>query len=322
MPTHTPGTLVPANPRETQTKLESLISVLGEDDTDETPGDVPEAAAPVPPPSAPPPQSADTEPPAADADEPQHDVDGEAVPLSELKKGYLRQADYTRKTTALADERKSLEAKIRQDVEASVQQAHAEYVQGLASIRQALEAVQGEPDWADLRPKLTDAEFLKQRADWEQSRSQRDRLARHEAEERQKLQLAQVKQYQDFVRAEYDKLVIAIPEWSDPEKAKADLGKLKGFAKQQYGFDEAAITAGMSTAAVVRLVRDAMTFHELHREPSAAAKAKVSKIKPAPPGTPNRPQPNERQHKLIEHAARTGRGLDAMKAIESILPDD
>lgn len=322
MPTEKSGTLAPANPRETQTKLEGLISVLG-DETDEAPSEQPPAAKAASDPPAPPPQSADTESPADEEPSTETiDVDGEAVPVSELKKGYLRQADYTRKTTALADERKTLEAKIRSDVESGFASERTQYVQGLATLRQALEELQGEPNWADLRGKLTDAEFLKQRADWEESKSQRERLRRHEEDERQKLQQAQAKQYQDFVRAEYDKLLTQIPDWSDTEKAKGEISKLKGFAKKQYGFDDVAINNGFSTAAIVLLIRDAMKYHELHREPSPAAKAKVSKIKSASPGTPSRPQPNERQTKLVQRAAQTGRSLDAMRAIEAMLPDD
>lgn len=37
------------------------------------------------------------------------DIDGQQVPLEELKLGYLRQADYTKKTQAIAEQRKSFE---------------------------------------------------------------------------------------------------------------------------------------------------------------------------------------------------------------------
>ena len=36
------------------------------------------------------------------------DVDGERIPLDELKKGYMRQKDYTHKTQALAEERRKV----------------------------------------------------------------------------------------------------------------------------------------------------------------------------------------------------------------------
>ena len=46
----------------------------------------------------------------ADAGEPAHiEIDGEQVPLEEAKLGYLRQADYTRKTQAVAEQRKQAE---------------------------------------------------------------------------------------------------------------------------------------------------------------------------------------------------------------------
>ena len=42
------------------------------------------------------------------------EVNGEKVPLEELKNGYLRQQDYTKKTTEVAQKRKELEEKERQ----------------------------------------------------------------------------------------------------------------------------------------------------------------------------------------------------------------
>lgn len=52
----------------------------------------------------------------SDADQPENqesqavDINGEQVTLEELKKGYMREADYRRKTQALADERKKGES--------------------------------------------------------------------------------------------------------------------------------------------------------------------------------------------------------------------
>ncbi|MES1922723.1 hypothetical protein MHBO_004246, partial [Bonamia ostreae] len=39
-----------------------------------------------------------------------YEIDGEKIPFDELKAGYQRQADYTRKTTELAEQRKALAA--------------------------------------------------------------------------------------------------------------------------------------------------------------------------------------------------------------------
>jgi len=53
--------------------------------------------------------SDDEEQPDEDSSEEFIEIDGEEVSLEELKKGYLRQSDYTRKTQEVADQRKQLE---------------------------------------------------------------------------------------------------------------------------------------------------------------------------------------------------------------------
>lgn len=58
--------------------------------------------------------------------EPSVQIDGEEVPLEELKKGYMRQKDYTQKTQALSEQRKALGAEPVQEtneVDPSLEQA-------------------------------------------------------------------------------------------------------------------------------------------------------------------------------------------------------
>lgn len=75
---------------------------------------------------------------------------GEAfkVPRSELQKGYLRQADYTTKAQALANERNQAQAAIQQQFEAI--QALGPEMGEVQAITQRIEAFNG-LDWASLR---------------------------------------------------------------------------------------------------------------------------------------------------------------------------
>ena len=75
-------------------------------------------------------------------------IDGktEQIPLEEAIKGYQRQADYSRKTAALAEERKSFD----QDRQAVVQE-RTQYAHLLNALQQQLQAQQPqEPDWQKL----------------------------------------------------------------------------------------------------------------------------------------------------------------------------
>jgi len=319
MPT-TKGNLgTPLTPQQTLTKLTGLITEIGDEPPESPESEVPEPApAPTPPEIAP--QPSETEPPASEEpDDTTVDVvvDGETetVPLSELKKGYSRQADYTRKTQALAEERKALRSQVEAEALAAVQQDRLQYQQGLKQLAQALEQLQGEPDWVDLRGKLEPGEFLKQKADWEASKAQVEKLKAHEAEVSRQAQEAQAREYLKVVQAEQDKLRAAIPEWEKPEVAKAEHAKLLA-AGQQYGFSEQEIRAVTDHRAIL-LLRDAMRWRELKRD--AAPRPKTAGIKTAKPGTPDRPRPGAEFQKKLDRVQKTGRARDAMDAIADLI---
>jgi len=74
------------------------------------------------------------------------DVDGEEITVEELKRGHLRQRDYTRKTQALAEERQALQGEYAQ-----ITQERAQYAQMLPLLAQKIEqSVEQEPDWDTL----------------------------------------------------------------------------------------------------------------------------------------------------------------------------
>jgi len=322
MPTGSRGnTSSPLTPQQTLEKVTGLITEIGTDEPEAEAAPV--AAEPEPTPPAPPPQNADPEPPTPEAPPDDQDaetveLDGEPITIGELKRRGLREADYTRKTQALAAERKTLRETVEAEVQASLNAERSQYQQGLQQLRGALEQLQGEPDWVTLRGELEPGEFLKRKADWEASKAQTERLRQHEAEIAQQAQTAAAQAHAKYLRAEQDKLLAAIPEWSDPDQAKAEQAKLVAHAKS-YGFTEQEVRA-VSDHRALLLLRDAMRYRELHRAPQPA-KPKAAAIKTASPGTPERPRPNAKTEKLIEQAAKTHRGMDAMRAIESLLPD-
>lgn len=307
-----PGT--PSPRLDSKSAVEKFAGLIVETTVeDESPAPVPvEPAAPSDP--APPPS--ESVEPASEDKTYAVTVDGETLELDEdeLKAGYRMAAHNTRTAQALADDKRAFEAESQ-----AVRQKEAEYAQGLTQLRQVLEKLQGEPDWVDLRTKLEPAEFLKQKADWEASKADLDRIKRHEAEVQAQTQKTQAEQFQQYRRAEQDKLLAAIPEWSDGEKAKTEHAKLITVAKQ-YGYTEQDMLSVTDHRAIL-VLRDAMKYRELHREPNAQTKAKVAPIKTARPGTPERPRPNEAQQKLIERAQKTGHQRDAMAAILAALPD-
>jgi len=333
MPTADRGvTSTPLNPQQTQAKILDLITEVGDEPVETAPAETApakaEKTAPVaePEPSeATPPEPSETEPtPEEDTTEYEVLADGEpiTVTLAELKKSYSYQAHNTRKAQDLAEQAKRLEPDIRQRIEAEVGATREQYLQGLQQLRQALQRIEGEPDWVAKRQELPPEEFLKQKADWEAAKAEREQLARHEAQVAEEAQQARAKEHLAYLRQEEAKLTAAIPDWAtDVPKGKAEIAKLAEFVRTKYQVPEAQVAQGFQSAAVILMARDAYRFAELKREPSAEAKAKTAPIRQARPGTPARPRANEQQLKLVERAAKTGRSRDAQKAIEAMLPD-
>ena len=162
-------------------------------------------------------------------------VQGETrqVSLDDLQSGYMLQADYTKKTQTLADERRFLTEEAQQ-VNAERQQ----YVTLLTSLEQQLNTGGAqEPDWVELS-RNDPVGYTRQKAAWDQRQEVLD-AAKIERERVQGLQ------QQDFQRMAADHgayqrnlMVKAKPELADPEKANAYQASLRTYATDTYGFTD------------------------------------------------------------------------------------
>ena len=327
MPT-TPGTKsnVSLSPQQTLEKIGGLITEIGADKPETSEPAVPEAstAPPEPPASEQAPPAPSDKPDAPDTVEEDETpvevtVDGEPIQVSmaELKRNYSSHAHNTQRAQELSAREKELEPQIRQRVEGEVQDLRLRYVQGLEQLSQALQRIEGEPDWVKLRGEVSDADFLKQKADWEAAKAQRDVLRRHQQEEMEQAQQQAARQHLGYLRQEEEKLLAAVPEWKDTTKGKAEIAKLGEFMRTKYGVPEAQVQQAFQSAAAILIMRDAYRYAELHREANPAQR-KTQPIKAARPGTPDRPRPTERVEKLVAQT-KSGRQRDAAKAIEAML---
>lgn len=315
---------VSLTPQQALEQVSGLITELG----DEPPAPVePAVDAPQPPPETAPPVPSDTEAPAEPSPEDTQvytvKVDGEPVEftLEELKASASYQAHNTQRAQELAEKEKRLEPELRQRIAQEVAQERQLYQARLEEIRQALEQINGEPDWVGLRKEVTDAEFLKRKADWETAKAQTLRLRQEEQRVADLQQQEQGRQWKQYLQQEEEKLQTAVPEWKDVEKGKSEIAKLSTFVKTKYGIPDAQLAQAFTSSAAILLARDAMRYAELHRDSTATVKPRPSAIKAAKPGTPARPRPDAVQQKLIEQT-KSGRHRDAAAAIAAMLPDD
>jgi hypothetical protein len=251
----------------------------------------------------------------APSDDPVFEIDGEKVTLSELRKERLRQADYTRKTQELAEQRKAVEA-----TEADRRVKRDEFVQLLDTVKAALQPVAPSPDLRNEDP----AEYAAQWADY-QARMEEVRAV--EAKQAEIL-AEQEKERSDAVAAfkaeQKAKLLEAVPEWQDETVAVTQTRKLVEFAKTKYGFEDAE-AGNILDARLWLLLKDANAYHEARAkgEEKVAALAPSKVLKPgARPAQPNVvSQKRKEQQELINRHRKTGRESDAIAALMALLPD-
>lgn len=201
------------------------------------------------------------------------------VTLEEALKGYQREADYTRKSMAVAEERKRIEAEVQ-----TLQQERAQYAQLIPALRQQLEAAA--PKEPDESMRQTDpVGYLLQKTEydnWRERRAAADaEMQRISALQQQEMTKAQQKMLEQSTA----KLAEVIPEWSDPAKGKALKEDLRAYAKE-LGFSDEELSQTYDWRAVKALY-DGMRGQQLAKRMSAATPPRPAQKGPksAAPGS-------------------------------------
>jgi hypothetical protein len=204
----------------------------------------------------------------------------EEVTLDELKQGYSRQSDYTRKTQKLSEREKELE---RDAAEART--ARDEYGKSLAELKQGLKVK--EPDWDKLREDDPE-DYLLQRDAWNR---RQDAIREVEAEQQKVAAEKDADDKKGFAKWQQDeakKVFAALPSWKDQKVARAEMEKIAKFS-QSRGFSLQELS--MADARAVLLIREAMLYNEKIENGKSKLKGKVKqKTKVLAPGNPKSKQ--------------------------------
>lgn len=235
-------------------------------------------------------------------------VDGteQKVTLDELLNGYQRTADYTRKTQAIAEQRKQAEAEL-----AAARVERQRYAETLRQLEAQLAQTQPEPDWNKLYAE-DPLEYVRQKDAW---RDRRERAQALQSEQARLAQLQQVEQralLEQHLAVERQRLVEAIPQWRDEQTAAKEREAIVTWAKRA-GFSDQEIAQSYDHRAV-NVLRKAMLYDELMGKNLADKQTP----KPAPamarPGMP--PSKNETSSKARREAlsrlSKSGRIEDAV----------
>jgi hypothetical protein len=236
------------------------------------------------------------------------------VDVDELIKGYSRTSDYTKKTQALAEQRKAIEAEKAQVAETA--RLRDQYAQRLHVIEQML-AQSPQEDLAAL--KETDpigyavkmAEQVEREKQLAAVRYERAQVAhRQQAEYNQRLQ--------GHLSQEAERLRTAIPEMGDEVKGEVVRKEIKNFARS-LGFSEQELSQVYDHRAVLTLYK-AMQYDKLQKSKPATAKRVAEAPKTLRPGTTQQSAPDQDAVKKLKGQLRkTGKQRDAAKLFERFL---
>lgn len=241
-------------------------------------------------------------------------VDGKnvEVTLEELRKGYSREADYTRKTQQVSEERRAFQAEAE-----LVRTERQQYAQLLGSLQAQLQqnaAPQIDMDrlynedpieWVRQKELARDAEKVHAAI-----QSEQQRLSHIQAQEQYQSMQAHLAQQQDA-------MLKAIPEWANPDKAKAEKTLLIEWG-QKLGFSSDELKNIFDHRAVVAL-RKAALYDQMMTKRGNIRPAVNNGPKPAKPGAAGRMDNTTDSRRSQQRLAKTGRVNDAASAIEHLL---
>jgi hypothetical protein len=241
-------------------------------------------------------------------------VDGKnvEVTLEELQKGYSREADYTRKTQQVSEERRAFAAEAE-----LVRTERQQYSQLLGSLQAQLQqnaAPQIDLDrlynedpieWVRQKELARDAEKVHAAI-----QSEQQRLSHIQAQEQYQSMQAHLAQQQDA-------MLKAIPEGANPDKAKAEKTLLIEWG-QKLGFSSDELKNIFDHRAVVAL-RKAALYDQMMTKRGNIRPAVNNGPKPAKPGAAGRMDNTTDSRRSQQRLAKTGRVNDAASAIEHLL---
>jgi hypothetical protein len=236
------------------------------------------------------------------------------VTLDELIKSYQLGTDYTKKSQAVAEERKVVEAE-RQRIE-EAKYLRDQYAERLQVIEQMLNQ-QPETENLDYL-KETDpigyavkvAELSQREKQLAQVRAEQARIADQQQREQQE-QLGQV------VQAESRKLAEVIPEYADPQKGETLRRELREFGLKA-GFSDQELANVYDSRAVLTLYK-AMQYDKLQSAKPSITKKVNEAPKVIKSGVSQPRDSSDEMKKLKARAKQTGRVADAAKAFERFL---
>lgn len=240
------------------------------------------------------------------------------VDEDEAVKGYLRQSDYTRKTQEVAKER--AEIKTQREKELPIlRERQQKYADGITQIEETLKAmIPQEPDWDKLRVEAPE-DFARQHAEWAVIKDRLGAVSAEKQRVQQEMAEQRDKDFQEYISAENQKLVEAVPEWKDAKVANKEIDELATYAKDTFGFSDADLNT-VTDSRLMLLLRAAFQGSKAKAK-VPVIKKKIEEIRTATPGPRDENRPKQTEEITRSKRLRaSGKVEDAAKRLE--LMDD
>ena len=232
------------------------------------------------------------------------------VDQDELIKGYQQGVDYTKKSQALAEQRKALDAE-RQHLE-QVKQERQAYAQKL----QALDSFLSQQNQGVNLDVLKETDPIGYAVAVAEQSQREKQLAVVRAEQQRLAQQQQAEQQaslQNHLRQESEKLVSLIPELATPQ-GDAVRKQIRDYAKS-VGWTDQELSSVYDSRAVVSLYK-AMKYEQLQKSKPELTKKLQSAPKMMRSGTSAPPTKNSQDKQVMQRLRETGKVQDAAKAFE------
>jgi len=234
-------------------------------------------------------------------------IDGEdyAVTLDELRGGYQREADYRRKTQALAEERKALVPE-----RAALAAERQALAQTLAAAEAALTGPVADTAELDRLRRSDPAEYAALVADMSRRDADRERIAaaRSLMEAQDAAEAAQV--HQQRVVEERARLYAARPDWADPEKGEAASAMIRAYAaeigadpEEVDGITDHRLLIALHEAAQYRAARMRAASARRVTDPIRTARPRAASVAPGRGGEISRARQRLQQTGRTDDAA-------------------
>ncbi|MGC5777579.1 hypothetical protein [Methylobacterium sp. NFXW15] len=224
----------------------------------------------------------DAEPEATEApaisEDTEVEVNGERIKVKDLKSGYLRQSDYTRKTQELATQRQHAESQVRNELT-------AQYTNHLARIEQSLvDHFPQEPNWMQLAED-NPAQYAVEREQWNKRITDLNAVRQLRAQQEQATNTLRQSQIAQAQAEAYTNLVQLHPEFARTEDGKVSKAsaELVNFATNEVGLPEELLQS-VTDARLFSLMYDAMRYRRMKAQEPKAIQAVASKPPLAKPG--------------------------------------